>query len=197
MPHTDPIFAVAWLIPLFPLLGFLFNAFFGYKLPESRFRRPGDRSPCSRRLPSPASCSCSSPATTDKQWTVYLAPWLIGPGRPAGHFGVPCQLRAAGRPAVRADDADHHRHRRADPPVLDRLHGGGQELPALLHLPEPVHLLHAAARDGQQPAAAVRRLGRRRPLLLSADRLLLREASRRAMRPRKRSSSTASAMSAC
>ena len=48
--------------------------------------------------------------------------------------------------------------------------------PALHGLSQPVHLLHADAGDGRQPRAAVLRLGGRRPLLLPADRLLVRPA---------------------
>ena len=67
---------------------------------------------------------------------------------------------------------------------------------ALLRLSVAVHLRHADAGDGRQPPADVLRLGRRRPRLLSADRLLV-QAARRPMPPRSRpSSSTASAISA-
>ena len=47
---------------------------------------------------------------------------------------------------------------------------------ALLRLSLPVHLLHADAGDGRQLPAAVLRLGRGGPLLLPADRLLVRPA---------------------
>ena len=46
--------------------------------------------------------------------------------------------------------------------------------PALHGLSEPLHLLHAGAGDGQRFRAAVFRLGRRRPDVLSLDRLLVR-----------------------
>jgi len=46
-------------------------------------------------------------------------------------------------PAVRDDDPDHHRHRHADPRLLDGVHGGrtARRRGALLLLPEPVLLL--------------------------------------------------------
>ena len=68
-------------------------------------------------------------------------------------------------------------------------------LPALLRLPEPLHGGDAAARPGQQLPGHVRRLGRRRPLLLPPDRLLLRPGVPAATPARRRSSSTASATS--
>ncbi len=49
---------------------------------------------------------------------------------------------------------------------------------ALLLVPEPLHLLHAAAGDGRQPAPDVRGLGGRGPLLLPAHRLLVQEEQR-------------------
>ena len=50
---------------------------------------------------------------------------------------------------------------------------------AVLQLPVAVHLRHADAGDGRQPAAAVLRLGRRGARQLSADRLLVRSRNRR------------------
>ena len=49
---------------------------------------------------------------------------------------------------------------------------------AVLLLPEPVLLLHAHARAGQQLPGDVRGLGGRRALLVPADRLLVREEER-------------------
>ncbi len=57
-----------------------------------------------------------------------------------------------------------------------------KSLRALLRLPEPVPLLHAAAGAGPLDAGAVRRLGRRRPGLVPADRLLVRRPRQRARR---------------
>ena len=108
--------------------------------------------------------------------TVSLGTWVE-----AGHFHV--VLGAALRPAGRGDGRDGDLRRHADPRLFDRLHGARQ-LPALsvLRLPVAVHLLDADAGDGRQPAAAVLRLGRRRPLLLSADRLLVRSPRRQRRR---------------
>ena len=35
MSHTDPNLTYAWLIPIFPLFGFLVNGFLGFKLPKA------------------------------------------------------------------------------------------------------------------------------------------------------------------
>ena len=64
---------------------------------------------------------------------------------------------------------------------------------ALLRLPEPVPVLHAAAGAGPLAAGAVRRLGRRGPGLVPADRLLVRRPGQRRAPARRPSSSTASA----
>ena len=98
----------------------------------------------------------------------------LGRGRP-----FPRSLGAALRPAGRGDGRDGDLRRHADPRLFDRLHGA-RRLPALslLRLPVAVHLLDADAGDGGQPAAALLRLGRRGPLLLSADRLLVRSPRR-------------------
>ena len=59
------------------------------------------------------------------------------------------------------------------------LHGRRTREPAaLLRLSVPVHLRDADAGDGGQPRADVLRLGRRRPRLLPADRLLVPQAER-------------------
>ena len=61
-------------------------------------------------------------------------------------------------------------------PLFHRLHARGRQPAALLRLPVAVHVRHADAGDQQQLPAAVLRLGRRGPRLLSADRLLVPEA---------------------
>ena len=84
----------------------------------------------------------------------------------------------------------------ADPHLLDRLHGARPALRALLRLPEPVHRRDAHPRARRQPAGDVHRLGRRRPLLVPAHRLLVRRRTRTRPPAARRSSSTASATSA-
>ncbi len=83
MPHTDSQLWVAWLIPLFPLLGFLLNAFFGYKLPKAA---SGGLATVAVFASFAVACYLFTFVTghTDKQWTVYLAPWLSVPTDPQG-----------------------------------------------------------------------------------------------------------------
>ena len=96
---------------------------------------------------------------------------------PAGR--LPRRRRLPARPAVDHHDPVHHRHRRADPPVLDRVHARRPEVLEVLPLPEPVRLLDADAGAGRQPAAHLPRLGGRRHLLLLPHLVLVREAGQR------------------
>ena len=63
----------------------------------------------------------------------------------------------------------------------------------LFRLSQPLHIRHADPRPGVEHGPDVRRLGGRRPVLLSPDRLLVREALRGRRRARRPSSSTGSA----
>ena len=93
----------------------------------------------------------------------------------SGDFNV--GVHAAARSAVGGDDPGRHRHRLADPHLLDRLHARGERrrVRALLLVPEPVRRVHAGARARLELPGDVRRLGGRRPLLVPADRLLVSE----------------------
>ena len=70
------------------------------------------------------------------------------------------------------------------------------DYPALLHLSEPLRLLHAHPGLGQQFPAHVRGVGRRGALLVLPDRLLVREEIGLGRRARKLSSSTGSGTTA-
>ena len=83
------------------------------------------------------------------------------------------------RRALRRDDARRHGRGFPHPRLLDRVHGVGQGVLALLLLPEPLHLLDARPHPRGQPAGALHRLGRGRSLLVPAHRLLVREAPQR------------------
>ena len=61
----------------------------------------------------------------------------------------------------------------ARPSLFHRLHARRPVAAALLRLSVAVHLRHADAGDGRQSGADVLRLGRRRPRVLPADRLLV------------------------
>ena len=93
---------------------------------------------------------------------------------------LPRGLRPGDGPPERHLRALRHLRRLADSPLRGRLHARRQRLLPLLRLSEPVHVLDADARAGGQFPADVRRLGRRRALLVPADRLLHRaQGSRR------------------
>ena len=81
--------------------------------------------------------------------------------------------RVLARPTLDADGADHHRRRRPDSHLFDRLHARGRILLALLRVAQPVHVRDAGAGAGGQPVADVRRLGGRGAVLVRADRLLV------------------------
>ena len=83
MPHTDPAFAIAWLIPLFPLLGFLINGFFGPKLPKAVSGGVATMAVFASFAVALALLQKILAAPEDaRQLTVYLAPWLGIPSDP-------------------------------------------------------------------------------------------------------------------
>ena len=90
---------------------------------------------------------------------------------PAGSFQVLLQPRRRQPDRGAAHRGHDRRHARAR--LLDRLHGPRPQPLALLRLPQPVHVQHAAARPGGQLPAAVRGVGAGRPVELPADRLLV------------------------
>ena len=75
------------------------------------------------------------------------------------------------------DDPRGHLRGFPDPRLLDRLHGrrssGRHGVPALLLLPEPLHLLHADAGSRRQPLGDVPGLGGGGPVLVPVDRFLV------------------------
>ncbi len=97
---------------------------------------------------------------------------LVHLGQARRQLGV-AHRHADGGHADRGDDGLVSR-----PRLFDRLHGGRPVAAALLRLPFVVHLRHADAGHGGQPGSDVLRLGRRRPRVVSPDRLLVRAARR-------------------
>ncbi len=91
--------------------------------------------------------------------------------RPAGRLRLPHRL------TVRHDAVLRDVRGVPDPRVLDRVHARRERegVRAVLRVPEPVHVRDAHAGSRGQPRRDVRRLGRRRAVLLPADRVLLRE----------------------
>ena len=174
-----------WLIPLLPGLGAAVNGIFGIRW-------------FSKRTAGVVACTTMAAAfglsvlafvqllgleAEARVHDVVLFDWIPATAlamngqrdRRAAHpVGVPP------RPAVGDDDPRRHGDRLPDPRLLDRLHArrAARRRGALLRLPEPVLLLHAHAGAGRQLPGHVRRLGGRRPLLVPAHRLLVREEER-------------------
>ena len=134
---------------------------------------------CRRRAPSRS----ASTATASRSTT-----WI--PAR-----RLPGRRRLLRRQPDRVPADRRHDDRHARPRLLDRLHEPRPGLLAVLRLPEPVHVLDAAARPRRQLPRRVRGLGAGRPVELPADRLLVPQARRPRSPRRRRSSSTASATS--
>ena len=157
------------LIPLLPFVGFLVNAFLGRRLPKS----VSGGVACLAMIGSFVVSVVSVVSIVSHDALVRRGDrlHLDGVRRSADPVAAPP------RSPVVADDPGRHRHRLADPHLLDRLHARGerQRVRALLLVPEPVRRVHARAGARRQLPGDVRRLGRRRPLLLPADRLLVQE----------------------
>ena len=83
MSHTDPSLWVAWLIPAFPLLGYLVNAILGQRVSKAV---TGSIATVMVFLSFAIACYLFTFVTghDNKQWTVYLAPWLSAPANPQG-----------------------------------------------------------------------------------------------------------------
>ena len=79
---------------------------------------------------------------------------------------------AAVRPPDGAVRAAHHRRRQPDPHLLARLHGARRSASAILRVPQPVRRGDVDAGDGDRLPDPVPRLGRRRPGVVPADRVL-------------------------
>ena len=90
--------------------------------------------------------------------------------------------RLLSRRAVGPDDVGRHLRQLSHPPLLRRVHERGRGIQPLLRLHEPVRRLDAGAGPGGQPAVPLSRLGGRRPLQLSPDRLLVSRSRQRARR---------------
>ncbi len=143
------------LIPLLPFVGFLVNASFGRRLPKSISGGVACLAMIASFVVSLTAVLGMHPAARgarDPPGRVHVD----GVGRPAD------PVRAPARSAVGADDPGRHRHRLADPHLLDRLHARGdrQRVRALLLVPEPVRVVHARARARRELPGDVRRLGR-------------------------------------
>ena len=190
-----------FLIPLFPLLGFLFNFTVGVRvLAAGRATRHAataiTSTACTCRLrpgsgSSPPGRCCSPSWCPWRRWSRPRTPpttrWSrrCGPGSRAGRpqtaLGAGAlhrRLGLPGGPALVGDAAGRHLRGLLHPRVLDRVHGPRPRLRALHVVPEPLHVRDAHPRARRQLPRALRGLGGRRPLLVPAHRVLVREAER-------------------
>ena len=173
-----------WLIPILPGIGAAINGLVGIRSfsrqtagsggvrrDDGRARRVSLRVRSAARLAAGGARSRrqSRPLDSADSARDRARDWVV-----RSALGVPP------RSALGDDDPRRHRHRAADPYLFDSLHArrAARRIRALLLLSQPVLLLHARARAGQQLPDHVRRLGRRGPVLVPAHRLLVREEER-------------------
>ena len=85
MPHSDQTLSYAWLIPLFPLVGFLINGLLGTKLPKLASGAIGTLAVfLSFAVAVRLFMVVTAADEAHRQLTVYLAPWLNVPTDPNG-----------------------------------------------------------------------------------------------------------------
>ena len=166
-------FALAPLILVFPVIGVLFNGLVGRRFVVAN-RESGEKWSgwfatsmvlrlCRRVVA--AGSAWRAMIITPRSLTFYVDQYPLG--------GLHRALGFAGGYAVGDDDAGGDRRRLADPYLRHRLHARRPQFLPFLRLLQPIHLLHADPGHRQQLLDAVCRLGRGRPLLLSADWLLV------------------------
>ena len=148
-----------------PLAGFLLTGLVG--------RRLGDR-------PWIISVTAILAATADRQRARAGGPPGSGARAPrlhALHLDPGRGPPGRGRLPLRQPDRGHahrgHLDRRAGARLQHRLHGPRPGQVALLRLPQPLHVQHAAARPGGQLPRHLRGLGAGGPVLVPAHRLLV------------------------
>ncbi len=85
MSHNDQSLLYAWLIPLFPFLGFLFNAFVGGRFPKAVSGGVATVAVfASFAVALSLFLHVTGADAAHKQATVFLAPWMSGPANPQG-----------------------------------------------------------------------------------------------------------------
>ena len=193
-----------FLIPLFPLLGFLFNFTVGVRAlgPKGGHGHSHDHGhhqppsfviglvACGAVLLSflvAVLAVVAAHAAPDGTLVQTLWTWIPG-GAAELHDrrrAVPRGLGLPGRPALIGDGAGGDVRGPAHPRLLvaparpgRRVHGARPRLRAVHVVPEPLHVRDAHAGAGGQLPGPLHRVGGRRPLLVPADRLLVREAER-------------------
>ena len=179
-----------WLIPALPLAGFLVLALVGRRLSARGRRRRRRRARSALSAVAGDRCVALGFLAAPPAGSAYHADALdLDAASAASTPAIAFYLDALSLVMI----AGRHLRRLPDPPLLGRVHGRRRGLQPLLRLHEPVRRLDADPGAGRQPAAALPGLGRRRPVQLPADRLLVPATRPTAARRARRSSSRASA----
>ncbi len=171
-----------WLVPLLPAAGAAIMFFFGRKLQKADgqrgLRRRSGAGVC-LRLPGGLAVHRirpRQPGQAFRENRLHLAGHRHRPHelrQTRRHSGrIPCRCRLPARSSFRHLAAVCHRRRHAHPYLFHRLHGARGRLLPLLRISQPVHVLHAHAHPGEQLRLDVCGMGRRGPVLVSADRFL-------------------------
>ncbi len=178
------------LIPLFPAIGFAINLFFGRRMAKGAVGFIACAAIGLSFLVSPPGLHRPAQAPAGQPFggkdPLHLDPFRRISG----------QHRFPGRSPLHRHDDGRLRGLLHHPHLLPWVHARRPGLSPLLHLSEPLRLLHAHPGLRQQFPAHVRGLGRGGALLLLPDRLLVREEIRLGRRARRLSSSTGSGTTA-
>ena len=157
---------VIWLIPAFPLAGFLLILLFGRRLGEPFAGVLAATMVLASFVVSVgAYVDMLSMDDEERSHVETLFSWM-SVGVVADRHGVPR------RPAVDHDVPVRDRRGVPDPRVLDRVHARRPEVLQVLPLPQPVRAGDDAAGAGREPARHVPRVGGRRHVLVLPDLVL-------------------------
>ena len=194
-----------FLIPLFPLLGFLFNFTVGVRVLGRKAHDDGHGHGGghgdAHGAPSPiigyVACGAVALSFLVSLYAIVQAhgapghtlvetlwTWIPGGAAEAMVHGTPGTapfhggLGLPGRPALLRDAPGRDLRGLPHPRLLDGVHGARPRVRALHVVPEPLHVRDAHARPGRELRRPLRGLGGRRPLLVPADRVLVRAAER-------------------
>ncbi len=158
---------LVWLIPLFPLLGFLINGLIGKRFSEQAIGWIGSLSVGASFVVALLifiELIGTAPASRSFQKIVYT--WML-----SGDLNVPIGFLVDPLSMVMMMVVSgvglHHPH------LFHRVYARRIRFPPLFRLPESLRLQHADPRVGQQLPLDVRGLGRSRSLLVSSHRILL------------------------
>ena len=210
---------ILFLIPLLPLLGFLFNFTVGVRVLGRKAGGHGHDDHGghgAHHAPSPliglVAAGTVFLSFLVAVWAVVRGPRRARPrdrrdavdlaarrrrrdGRPrrGRRDALHRRVGLPRRPALLGDGPLRHLRRLPHPRLLDRVHGARPGLRPVHVVPEPLHVRDAHPRPGGQLRGPLRGVGGRRPLLVPPHRVLVPQAERLATPARRPSSSTGSA----